>query len=214
MKIPLITTRSGALEKEYGFQGIMEKAAFSMIFALLMAVSANTFFYLPFTPVPVTLQVLTLVFSAIMLGGRWALASQAAYIAMGLAGLPVFAGFVSGPAALLGPTGGYIIGFVPAAYIAGSLAGGRFFGPFIRKNRFMSAFIAGISGMLVIYLLGAFHLSGFLFSTSHGQGLKDILRLTWIMGIKPFVIMDAAKILAATIILKPGIRSYEDYKNK
>ncbi len=211
-----MTAHSAGLEQKntYGLQGIMAKAGFSLVFALLMAVSANTFFYLPFTPVPVTLQVLTVMFSAIMLGGRWALASQAAYIAMGLAGLPVFAGFISGPAALLGPTGGYIIGFVPAAYITGSLAGGRFFGTFIRKNRPISAFIAGICGLLVIYLLGALHLSGFLSGILAGQGLKEIIGWIWIMGIKPFIIMDMGKILAAIIILKPGIKAYEDYKNK
>lgn len=211
-----MTAHSAALGQEnaYGMQDTMARAGFSLVFALLMAVSANTFFYLPFTPVPVTLQVLTVIFSAIMLGGRWALASQTLYIAMGLAGLPVFAGFVSGPAALLGPTGGYIIGFAPAAYITGSLAGGRYFRTVIRKNSLICAFIAGMSGLMVIYLLGALHLSGFLFGISPEQGLKDILRSAWVMGVKPFIIIDMAKILAAIIILKPGITAYEDYKNQ
>ncbi len=211
-----MTAHSAALvrKNEYAWQGMMVRAGFSLVFALLMAVSANTFFYLPFTPVPVTLQVLTVIFSAIMLGGRWALVSQAAYIALGLAGLPVFAGFISGPAALLGPTGGYILGFAPAAYIAGSLARGRYFSTFVRKNRFISVFIAGMSGLLVIYLLGALHLWGFLSGILPGQGLKEIIVLTWIMGVRPFIIMDMAKILAAMIILAPGIKAYEDYKNK
>ena len=103
----------------------MLKAAFTIIFAVLMAVSANAFLYLPFTPVPITLQVLTVIFSALMLGGPLAMASQVLYISMGLAGLPVFAGFIGGPAALLGPTGGYIIGFALAAYITGFLASGK-----------------------------------------------------------------------------------------
>jgi biotin transport system substrate-specific component len=211
----LMTTHITSLgqKRTYGIQAIMLKAAFSLAFAVLMAVSANTFIYLPFTPVPVTLQVLTVIFSAIMLGGKWAMASQAAYIAMGLAGMPVFAGFMSGPAALMGPTGGYIMGFVLAAYITGTLASGKYFNARIKKNRYFSALIAGFSGLLAIYILGGLHLSGFLYSLSPGKPITDIIRSAWIMGIRPFIIIDVAKILAAIIILKPGITGYEDNKN-
>jgi biotin transport system substrate-specific component len=200
-------------KRTYGIQAIMLKAAFSLVFAVLMAVSANAFIYLPFTPVPVTLQVLTVIFSAIMLGGKWAMVSQFTYISMGLAGMPVFAGFISGPAALMGPTGGYIIGFVLAAYITGSLASGKYFNGRIKRNGYVSTFIAGFSGLLAIYLMGSLHLSGFLYTLSPGKPLIDIIRSAWIMGIRPFIILDAAKILAAIIILRPGYTGYEDNKN-
>jgi biotin transport system substrate-specific component len=211
----LMTTHAASLgqKRTYGIQAIMLKAAFSLVFAALMAVSANTFIYLPFTPVPITLQVLTVIFSAIMLGGRWAMASQFAYIAMGLAGMPVFAGFISGPAALMGPTGGYIMGFALAAYITGMLATGKYFNACIKKNDYLSTFIAGFSGLLVIYMMGGLHLCGFLYSLSPGKPLADIIRSAWIMGIRPFIILDVAKILAAIIILRPGITGYEDNKN-
>jgi biotin transport system substrate-specific component len=212
----LMTTHATSLgqKRTYGTQAIILKAAFSLIFAVLMAVSANAFIYLPFTPVPITLQVLTVIFSAIMLGRKWAIASQFTYICMGLAGMPVFAGFMSGPAALIGPTGGYIMGFVLAAYITGTLASGRYFNTRIKKNRYLPALIAGFSGLLVIYLLGGIHLTGFLYSLSQGRPITDIIRSAWIMGIRPFIIIDAAKILAAIIILKPGIKGYEDNKNQ
>jgi biotin transport system substrate-specific component len=211
----LMTTHAASLgqKRTYRIQAILLKAAFSLVFAALMAVSANAFIYLPFTPVPVTLQVLTVIFSAIMLGGKWAVASQFAYIAMGLAGMPVFAGFMSGPAALMGPTGGYIMGFVLAAYITGTLVSGKYFTVRIKQSGYLSAFIAGFSGLLAIYILGGLHLSGFLYNVSPGKPLMDIIRSAWIMGIRPFIILDVAKILAAIIILKPGIKGYEDNKN-
>ena len=211
-----MTTHAASLgqKRTYGIQAIILKAAFSLVFAALMAVSANAFIYLPFTPVPVTLQVLTVIFSAIILGGKWAMDSQVTYIAMGLAGMPVFAGFMSGPAALMGPTGGYIMGFVLAAYITGTLVSGKYFNARIKKKGYLSAFIACFSGLLAVYILGGLHLSGYLFTLSPGKPLMDIIRSAWIMGIRPFIILDAAKILAAVIILRPGITGYENNKNQ
>src|SRR4030066_1743003 len=98
---------------------IMAKFAFSLIFAALMAISANSFVYLPFTPVPITTQVLTVLLSGLFLGSRWALASQAIYILMGIMGLPVFSGFKNGAALLSGPSVGYVIGFMAAAFVTG-----------------------------------------------------------------------------------------------
>src|SRR4030066_2426860 len=98
---------------------IMAKFAFSLIFAILMAISANSFVYLPFTPVPITTQVLTVLLSGLFLGSRWALTSQTMYILMGIMGLPVFSGFITGAALLTGPTVGYVIGFMAAAFVTG-----------------------------------------------------------------------------------------------
>ena len=82
-------------EKNLGIfiKGHAGKLSFSIVFVILMAISANSFIYLPFTPVPMTMQVFTVLMAALVLGSRWALASQVLYIAMGLAGVPVFAGF-------------------------------------------------------------------------------------------------------------------------
>src|SRR4030043_625139 len=92
---------------------------FSLVFAVLMAISANSFIYLPFTPIPVTTQVLTVLLSGLFLGSRWALTSQVFYILMGIMGLPVFSGFKNGAALLTGPTVGYVIGFMAAAFVTG-----------------------------------------------------------------------------------------------
>jgi biotin transport system substrate-specific component len=83
---------------------------------------------LPFWPVPATAQTLAVLLLGVMLGPRQGAASVAAFLAAGLMGLPAFAAG-GGPLYLLGPTGGYLLGFVPAAYLAGSFAqrgwGGR-----------------------------------------------------------------------------------------
>ena len=188
-----------------GIKKITTKLTFSIIFAVLMAVSANSFFYLPFTPVPVTMQVLTVLLSAIMLGGPWALTSQLLYISMGLAGLPVFAGFKSGPMVLAGPTAGYIIGFAVAAYFCGFL-----YQNMNSKNRLsgtdslLAGFSSCIAGVLIIYLFGFLHLFGFLSSLTPGRSTPDMIFLSWKYGIEPFIVMDFLKILIIINVLELG----------
>ncbi|MFC2145330.1 biotin transporter BioY [Actinomycetota bacterium] len=188
-----------------GARKISIKLSFSIIFAVLMTVSANSFFYLPFTPVPVTMQVLTILFSAIMLGGPWALASQLLYISMGLSGLPVFAGFKSGPMVFAGPTAGYIIGFAVAAYFCGFL-----YQKLKNESRpsvtggMMAGFSSCITGILIIYLFGFVHLFGFFFSLFPGQPVKDIISMTWKSGIEPFIIIDFIKVLIIVNVLELG----------
>jgi len=84
----------------------------------------------PWWPVPATAQVFFVLLCGAALGPRWGAAAQAQYVAAGALGLPIFAGGRGGPAVLLGPTGGYIVGFVAAAYVTGRLteAWGRFAG--------------------------------------------------------------------------------------
>ncbi len=88
----------------------------SAVFAALMAASA--YFSVPFFPVPLSLQTFFLYLSVLLLGRR-AYAGQLIYLGMGLAGLPVFAKGM-GSAALVGPTGGYLFGFLAGAVVAGT----------------------------------------------------------------------------------------------
>jgi biotin transport system substrate-specific component len=91
-------------------------------FAVATALGAQVFVPLPFTPVPMTLQTLFVVLAGALLGPRLGAASQLAYLAMGVAGLPVFYGGAFGLAHLLGPTGGYLLAFPVTAYVAGLVA--------------------------------------------------------------------------------------------
>ena len=71
--------------------------------------------------VPFSMQTFSVLLAAALLGGRGAVAAVAVYIALGITGLPVFSGMKAGVGTILGATGGYIIGFLPCAYVAGKL---------------------------------------------------------------------------------------------
>jgi len=174
---------------------------FSLIFAVLMAISANSFIYLPFTPIPITTQVLTVLLSALFLGSRWASISQIIYILMGLMGLPVFSGFKNGITALPGPTGGYIIGFIAAAFVTGYIYENS-----PKKNtssiiKLFFCLISCIAGVLLIHLFGFIHLFGYFYSISGTNLVLDTLIKTWKLGTQPFLAIDFLKIISATIIV-------------
>lgn len=194
------------------------KPLFSVIFAILMCVSANSFFYLPFSPVPVTMQVFTVLLSALLLGRYWAAASQLQYIIMGVAGLPVFAGFKNAAAAFSGPTAGYIAGFAAGAFAAGFIfdkyrekitaKGCAHFTIYpvsksetaLKKRIFnivrpTALFFACIAGLAVIYSCGHIYLMGYLYLTGASAGSMAGLALqAFKLGITPFIISDMVKI--------------------
>ena len=91
------------------------------LFASLTAVGASIHVPLPFTAIPITLQTLFIYVAGALLGSRLGALSQSLYVLMGIMGLPVFAGWRSGFEVLMGPTGGYILGFIPGAYVIGKL---------------------------------------------------------------------------------------------
>jgi biotin transport system substrate-specific component len=97
-------------------------AAFALLGSAILAASAQV--AVPFWPVPATLQTLAVLMLGAFGGARLGVASVALYLAEGALGLPVFAGGAAGIAALMGPTAGYLIGFLPAAWIAGRARGG------------------------------------------------------------------------------------------
>lgn len=86
----------------------------------MLAISAKI--QVPFWPVPMTLQTFVVLVVGVAYGSRLGAATVIAYLAEGLAGLPVFAGAAAGPVYLTGPTAGYLVGFVAAAALVGALA--------------------------------------------------------------------------------------------
>ena len=99
-------------------------ATFSMAFAgsLLLALLARLSIPVPFSPIPITGQTFGILFLGALLGSRIGALSVIMYIMEGTIGLPVFAGGSIGFLYLLGPTGGYLIGFIPAIYLIGYLS--------------------------------------------------------------------------------------------
>ncbi len=155
--------------------------------SLLIGLCAHIKVWLPFSPVPVTGQTFAVLMLAALLGARRGCLAVLAYIIEGAAGLPVFAVGV-GPAVLLGPTGGYLFGFIPAAYITGRLAEKGW------DRRFGTTVLAMVFGNLVIYSFGLLWLCCRLrFNTT-------VLTL----GLYPFIVGDLVKIILATILLPSG----------
>jgi biotin transport system substrate-specific component len=157
--------------------------------SLLVAALAQVRIPLPFTPVPVTGQTLAVLVVGAALGARKGAASLLLYLLAGFAGLPVFHGGTSGAAVLLGPTGGYLIGFVAAAWLVGALAARGL------DRRIPTALLAFLAGEVVIYLFGVAWLSLFL-------GFKGAI----IGGLLPFLIGDAIKLAAAALLLPAAWR--------
>lgn len=190
----------------------LTRLAFSIAFAAAMAVSANIFIYLPGTPVPITLQTITVLLSAIFLGSRFALLCQLEYIMLGIMGLPVFAGFKSGIFHLLGPTGGYLIGFLFAAYITGYIF--ENFSSAI-KNKIYLCLISFISGLIIIYLTGYIHLLGYLANIYGKMGIKLLLLRTFDLGVKPFILVEFVKlfiIMDTAVLIKSNSKLLSFHK--
>lgn len=161
--------------------------------SLLVAASARVAIPLPFSPVPITGQTLAVLLTGFVLGGRLGALALVAYLVEGLAGLPVFAGGTSawspsraGVPVIVGPTAGYLVGFVAAAWLTGRLAERGW------DRRLASAAGAMALGNLVIYALGLVWLARFV----PGSALLAA-------GLLPFLPGDAVKIVLGTLAL-PG----------
>ena len=120
---------------------------------VLMVLAAKT--QIPFWPVPMTLHTLAVMAFAVALGPRMAVSILVAYLALGAAGLPVFSGSPErgiGLAYLLGPTGGYLAGYLAASWLVGTLASGR---------ALAGQFIAMLVGLALVYAVGLAWLAWF-----------------------------------------------------
>jgi biotin transport system substrate-specific component len=159
-------------------------------FALATAFAAHVRVPLPLTPVPVTLQTLFVILSGVLLGPRLGAASQLAYLGMGIAGLPVFAAGI-GVAALVGPTGGYLLAFPAAAFVAGLLAG-----PAGRRG--VTDGLRLVAGLAVASLL-------ILTSGAAWLGvLTGDMAGALALGLVPFLIGDLIKVSLAALIAWRG----------
>jgi len=155
--------------------------------SLFIALSAQVAIHLPFSPVPVTGQTLAVILVGMLLGSRRGSLALLTYLAEGLAGLPVFAGGTAGPARLLGPTGGYLVGFIVAAYVTGLLAERGW------DRRVGTTLLAMLFGNAVLYALGLPWLAAFV-------GVRRALPL----GLYPFIPGDLLKVVLAALLLPAG----------
>lgn len=124
----------------------------SSIFTALIIVLSYVTIPLPLSPVPVTGQSLAIMLAASILTAKQTILSILTYIFLGIAGLPIFAGGTNGIAAILGPRGGYVVGFLIGGIIINLLKGKNY-----RPARLIVANTLG--GIIVLYICGVIWLS-------------------------------------------------------
>ena len=173
---------------------VAEQIGAVLFVTALTVVAAQISFPLPFTPVPFTFQPMVVLLGAAALGGRLGMSSQILYLAIGIAGLPVFAAspiLPQGAARLLGPTGGYLMAYPLAAFAAGWLAERGF------DRRYLSAVLAMAAGLAVVFAGGILWLT---IASKPSIGLAGALAT----GFVPFIVPDLLKLLAAAAVM-PGL---------
>jgi biotin transport system substrate-specific component len=186
----LLQTVSARAELSAAFQ-----AAAVLFVTVLTVVAAQVSIPLPFTPVPFTLQPMIVLLGGAALGSRLGMSSQALYLVLGLAGLPVFAAspiLPQGFARLLGPTGGYLMSYPIAAFVAGYLAERGF------DRRYLTSVVAMGAGLAIVFACGVFWMA---FGAPH-VGLSTAVRT----GLIPFIPADIIKILLAATVLPAAWR--------
>jgi biotin transport system substrate-specific component len=160
---------------------ILRGVLFSLLFAGVTGLSARLRFHLPFTPVPVTGQVLAVLLSGLLLGKLYGPMSQVFYIGFGLLGVPWFSVFP------LVPTGGYLVGFIAAPYITGHILAKA------EKTTILTTMLSLVAAVLFIYVSGF----SFFWAVSGAGFLKSVK-----LAVLPFIPFDMAKtFLAAAIFL-------------
>jgi biotin transport system substrate-specific component len=161
----------------------LRSLVYAALFGALTAVGA--YISIPMFPVPLTLQSLFAILAGLLLGGPIAALSQIVYVLLGVIGLPVFAGGKAGLGVLLGPTGGYLLGFILGAYVIGLVAHDR------RSAPVFWSILAIIAGHVVIYGLGVLQLC----LVAHLSVAKAVA-----VGAIPFLPGDALKSAAAIVV--------------
>jgi biotin transport system substrate-specific component len=163
-----------------------------VLVAAATAAAAQISVPLPFTAVPFTLQPMVVLLGGAVLGARLGLAAQVLYLAAGIAGLPVFAASAvlpQGALRLLGPTGGYLMSYPFAAFLAGYLAQRGF------DRRYLTSVLAMAAGLAVVFACGVTWLA--LFARPAGAGFDAALRT----GLYPFLPADVFKLFVAATIM-------------
>ncbi len=169
----------------------LRNAAFVVIGSLLLAISAKT--QVPMYPVPMTMQSFMVIFLGAALGPRLGVAAVALYLAQGFAGLPVFA-TVTGPAAFSGPTGGFLIAFLPAAWIAGIFAA--------KGASLLRVGTGLLAAHAVIMVVGFVWLAFFAQLASGATGAGS--EIAFMKGVLPFLVGTGVKVALATALIAAG----------
>lgn len=164
---------------------------FTALFAALTAACGFIAIPLPGTPIPIVLQNMLVVLSGMILGPLLGTASTVLFIIAGLLGLPVLSGGTGGLAKLMGPTGGFIIGYAFSSLASGLVLGRPRLG---QKRSFVLIIIAALLGFIIMYIPGVIH-----FMRSLDKTFKETMALCVI----PYLPGDAIKMVLCIVLAKP-----------
>jgi len=162
----------------------LQMTVYASLFAAL--ISAGAYLAIPIGPVPIALQSLFVLLAGLVLGSRWGLAAVGIYLLAGAIGLPVFAGGTGGIGRFIGPTGGYLLSYLPAVFLIGTISEQS-------NDKVLFAVFAMICGSTVVYAFGV-------------SWLKAMTGMDWTkavsVGMLPFLIGDVIKIAVAVPIAR------------
>ncbi|MHC1722709.1 MAG: biotin transporter BioY [Aminipila sp.] len=157
------------------------------IFAAITGVTAGIIIPLPFTPIPMTLATLAVMLAGGLLGSKYGSLSMIVYVLLGAFGAPVYHGYTGGFDKLIGPTGGYLIGYILTAFITGIIIE-----MINKKNNLYINVVAMSLGLSSCYILGTLW---FMFSTS------TPLWAALVSCVFPFLIGDVLKIVIGAMLV-------------
>ena len=153
------------------------------LFTALLCITAP--FSINIGPIPISLATFTVYLAAAVLGWKGGCLAVAAYLVLGAVGLPVFSGFMGGAERLIGPTGGYLIGYLPCALTVGLVS------DYAKKFRYVFDVLGMILGTVILYALGTIW---FMFVS--GNSLSYSLAAC----VYPFIAGDLIKIVCAALV--------------
>jgi len=183
-----------------------KKFIFALGMACVMGLSAQVKVPLPWTPVPITMQTFFVLLAGILLGRRWGGVSQIIYVGIGVLGIPWFTGGIGGYGIIFGPTGGYLIGFIIAAFFLGYVID-----TYVHRRNFVSILLLMLfATFFLIYIPGLIQL-GFYFYLIKGSfpGLSSLL----MMGFFPFIPGAIIKVVLASAVATAIIPKNIDSSN-
>jgi biotin transport system substrate-specific component len=168
---------------------IINYIAFAFLGSILLTISAKI--QIPFIGVPATFQTLIVAAIAAAFGWRMGVATVALYLMQGIMGLPVFA-YGGGAVYLFGPTGGFLLGFLPAAFVIGKLADMGF------AKKFLPTFLSMTLGTSIIFAFGFAWLMTFAGSVAW-LDQSNLIGSAYAIAIEPFIIWDILKMALAAM---------------
>ena len=191
-----VLTIAGVFRPHTARSAVVYDVALILAGSLIIAVSAQLAVWIPYSPVPVTGQTFAVLMLGALMGARRGGLCVLAYVTEGLAGLPVFAGGAGGIAWLIGPTGGYLVGFVAAAAFVGYLAECGW------DKKVWTTILAMVAGNICIYTFGIAWLTVL--------AVENKFKI----GVYPFIAGDIFKIILAAVLLPAGWKVLNRFTRK